>query len=313
MQLITDEIRRALPRLNANKSTAPGDIMIHARFFTPDSSWTWWIAEFDGDDTLFGFVEGFEAEWGTISLAELSSASGPMGLPVERDLHFKPGPIGRHLPDRFTPSEPAPAAAPAPPPPALRAYNDHAAVECSGIAADRDLIVLLDIAGHKSACKSVWASIVSSPRKLISISGGPRRIIAGGGDAKVDRYQQRWQDLPQVSAVNCLINHVRLIDPLARKAGSGAATQSPSLTPFYVVGASQAQAEVRLAHMLNAALELPILESWSAYLYTSLLSASLITPIQCGGDVTVAFKVVPDEARVREVLAAGLSSGQITL
>jgi hypothetical protein len=35
-------------------------------------------------------VVGFEIELGYFSLKELNEARGPLGLPIERDLHFKP-------------------------------------------------------------------------------------------------------------------------------------------------------------------------------------------------------------------------------
>ena len=46
--------------------------------------------EFNGDDIFFGFVIGFEPEFGYFSLSELESVRGPLGLLIERDLHFEP-------------------------------------------------------------------------------------------------------------------------------------------------------------------------------------------------------------------------------
>lgn len=60
------------------------------KFFTPDSNWTWFASEFDGDDTFFGLVVGFEAELGYFSLKEMQTVRGPLGLPIERDLHYEP-------------------------------------------------------------------------------------------------------------------------------------------------------------------------------------------------------------------------------
>ena len=60
------------------------------KFFTPDSGWTWYAVEFDGQDTFFGLVDGMEKELGYFSLKELSSVRGPMGLPIERDRYFTP-------------------------------------------------------------------------------------------------------------------------------------------------------------------------------------------------------------------------------
>jgi hypothetical protein len=42
---------------------------------------------------FFGYVIGFEKEWGYFSLSELESARGPLGPPIERDLHFTPKPF----------------------------------------------------------------------------------------------------------------------------------------------------------------------------------------------------------------------------
>ena len=60
------------------------------KFFTPDSNWTWYASEFDGEDTFFGLVDGLETELGYFSLSELQSIKGPLGLLIERDLHFEP-------------------------------------------------------------------------------------------------------------------------------------------------------------------------------------------------------------------------------
>jgi len=54
--------------------------------------------EYDRDDLLFGLVAGLETELGYISLRELQSVTGPMGLRIERDLWFQPTPV-RELPE----------------------------------------------------------------------------------------------------------------------------------------------------------------------------------------------------------------------
>ena len=91
MQLLTDELRARLPALYAQENEK--DPMVHAKFFTPWSNWTWFVTEGsqEGEDFIFfGYVIGFEKEWGYFSLRELESARGPMGLTIERDLHFTP-------------------------------------------------------------------------------------------------------------------------------------------------------------------------------------------------------------------------------
>lgn len=62
------------------------------KLFCPDGAATWLISECDPDDPdrLFGLVDlglGFP-ELGYVSLSEIRSIRGPLGLPVERDEHF---------------------------------------------------------------------------------------------------------------------------------------------------------------------------------------------------------------------------------
>jgi len=90
MLLLTKKNRKDLPALYANEEKDEAEVMAVVKFFTPDSNWTWYATEFDGDDTFFGFVVGPFPELGYFSLAELKSARGKFGLPIERDLWFKP-------------------------------------------------------------------------------------------------------------------------------------------------------------------------------------------------------------------------------
>ena len=66
-----------------------------AKLFTPDANATWLLTELDPGDDLqaFGLCDlGVGCpELGYVSLKELESLRGPMGLKVERDLHFTAG------------------------------------------------------------------------------------------------------------------------------------------------------------------------------------------------------------------------------
>jgi hypothetical protein len=62
------------------------------KLFTPDAQCTWLLTELDPDDGLaFGLCDlGIgEPELGYVSLIELQSVRGKLGLPIERDLHFE--------------------------------------------------------------------------------------------------------------------------------------------------------------------------------------------------------------------------------
>ena len=92
--LLPLELRSTIPPLYAQEKIK--DPIVYVKYFTPDSSWTWYATEGqpDGEDfRFFGYVIGFEKEWGYFLLSELQSARGPFGLPIERDLHFRPAPF----------------------------------------------------------------------------------------------------------------------------------------------------------------------------------------------------------------------------
>ena len=87
--LLDKASREKLPSLYSGEEKGL-EALAQVKFFTPDSNWTWYATEYDGEDTLFGLVDGFELELGYFSLKELKEAQGPKGLPIERDIHFEP-------------------------------------------------------------------------------------------------------------------------------------------------------------------------------------------------------------------------------
>ena len=59
-------------------------------------NWTWFVTEGSEDEEdfrFFGYVIGFEEEWGYFVLSELESVRGPLGLAIERDLYFRSAPF----------------------------------------------------------------------------------------------------------------------------------------------------------------------------------------------------------------------------
>jgi len=87
--LLTGELWNKLPKLYECEEQGLNALAL-VKFFTPDSNWTWYASEFDGQDIFFGLVSGLEVELGYFSLSELQSVRGPLGLPIERDLYFVP-------------------------------------------------------------------------------------------------------------------------------------------------------------------------------------------------------------------------------
>lgn len=93
-QFFPDDIARSLPPLYSQDGKGD-DAIAHVKFFTPDSDWTWYAFEYDPEERIFfGLVSGFEVELGYFSLDELQRARGPLGMPIERDIHWKPQRLG---------------------------------------------------------------------------------------------------------------------------------------------------------------------------------------------------------------------------
>lgn len=90
MKLLTKELQRKLPGF----TVARRNPVAMVKFFTPDSNWTWWAAEYDpASRTFWGLVDGFDKEYGCFSLDELEQARGLLGLRIERDMYFEPTPL----------------------------------------------------------------------------------------------------------------------------------------------------------------------------------------------------------------------------
>lgn len=100
MKLITQELERQLLRNGAvrrdldSEGLADPDFIPVVKLFTPDAACTWILTELDPDDPdiAFGLCDlgmGFP-ELGSVYLPELKAVRGPLGLAIERDLHFRP-------------------------------------------------------------------------------------------------------------------------------------------------------------------------------------------------------------------------------
>lgn len=87
MKLLTKQIETRFKKLGRQDIENP---IIVAKFFTPWSNWTWFAISYTpSDKCFFGYVEGMEKELGYFSLEELEGVTGPAGLKIERDLHWK--------------------------------------------------------------------------------------------------------------------------------------------------------------------------------------------------------------------------------
>jgi len=110
MKLLTQELRKKLPPLYSQESKG-GKAVAYLKYFTPDSGFTYWITEGSAvndengrevDFQFFALVEGQFKEFGYVNLSELESVNGPMGLPIERDLYWKPKTLEEIAPEMFS-------------------------------------------------------------------------------------------------------------------------------------------------------------------------------------------------------------------
>ncbi len=109
MKLLPQEIREKLPPLYSQDGKG-GKAIVHVKYFTPSSSWTWYATEGEPvldesgkevDFKFFGLVDGHDKELGYFVLSELEEVRGPMGLPIERDLFWRPKMLAEIAPEMF--------------------------------------------------------------------------------------------------------------------------------------------------------------------------------------------------------------------
>jgi len=80
--------------LVTDRFTDTADPMVRVKLFA--GSWTWYLTEWDGISVAFGLVVGHETELGYVDLDELAEIrQRPFGLPIERDIHFRPTPLSQ--------------------------------------------------------------------------------------------------------------------------------------------------------------------------------------------------------------------------
>ena len=96
MKLLTETQRkRMIANARASEAAQERDEVVDhepvVKLFSPAGAATWLLTELHDDELAFGLCDlgmGFP-ELGYVSLEELRTTRLPMGLSIERDLHFK--------------------------------------------------------------------------------------------------------------------------------------------------------------------------------------------------------------------------------
>ena len=90
MKLLTKELLKKLPPIGHSIETKEEPQAI-VKWFTPDSNWTWYVAEYNPETGMgWGLVDGLAKEFGYFTIDEILKIRGPFKLPVERDWSFDP-------------------------------------------------------------------------------------------------------------------------------------------------------------------------------------------------------------------------------
>ncbi len=80
--------KQRIPHLQATANQQ--DPLVWLRFFTPWARWEWYVIEFDGNDTCFGYVRGVGAECCCFRLSQLREGRTYGGPWIEQDTLFRP-------------------------------------------------------------------------------------------------------------------------------------------------------------------------------------------------------------------------------
>lgn len=91
---------------NLPREAPDRDPVARVKLFNPTGIGTWYLASYDPDSrTGFGLADVHEKELGYIDLAELVDFRGRWGLPIERDIHWRPRPLSECAPDWQPPAK----------------------------------------------------------------------------------------------------------------------------------------------------------------------------------------------------------------
>ena len=96
--LFPDELLATVPPLYSTEETPAARKSAHIKVFDPCGRGTWYACEFNPEDGLFfGYVLsplGPDCdEWGYFDKLELEQVTNRLGLGLERDVWWRPGPI----------------------------------------------------------------------------------------------------------------------------------------------------------------------------------------------------------------------------
>jgi len=91
MKIVTEEFEALFKDYPLYSQEHEEDQLVICKLFDPCGSATWFLLEFDPVEKIaFSYVQGLiEDELGYVSLTEMESIKGPLGIGIEQDMYFK--------------------------------------------------------------------------------------------------------------------------------------------------------------------------------------------------------------------------------
>ncbi len=179
----------------------------------------------------------------------------------------------------------------------VNASNGETVVPVVGYAMDKRVreVIYLHLAGWKTSCRSIWASLNSSSGKLVHVHG------SDGSDAAFGTHNYHTYS----DAIDADMGIYRLMAVDRRVVATEVDERAYLLIHR---GEDEADVDRLFAGRLNAVLPIPIRPEWGRVLRREGVKAELVRAIKAGGDVAHAYALEPNEAwynLVEELLRSG--------
>lgn len=167
-----------------------------------------------------------------------------------------------------------------------------------------NVIVWLDLApNHPKVLNAIWATLMnggSSDVRLADYDSHMPTYLARGLRR---RYRRLTADAPSLAG-RARPKQLRLIAPEASRV-------EDYTQPFIALDWPGLPASTALAAMLEQGSPYPILMDWGDYLLATAVAQGYARPLLTGGNAPQGYLI--DPAPWREIIAAGVKSGEITL
>ena len=161
-------------------------------------------------------------------------------------------------------------------------------------------VVYLHIVGHKTAVRSIWATLNGRAGNVINITV-PDDVHRAYSSQNYVTYSDPVD--PDLGLVRLTLVDRRAVD---REVADGEA--------FLIVPDGTAEHDLDRAFItrLNAVLPIPVLPEWGSTLRAEGEEKHLVKPCRFGGDVGLALAIAPDVERWQDLIEGLVRSGELT-